>query len=509
MCAERPKDWDRYLPALLFSYREAPQESLGFSPFELLYGRTVRGPLSILRELWSREHNKEEVKTTYQYVVDLRNRLEKTCQLAQDELVRSAKRYKKYYDVRTRDRKFTEGEQVLVLLPTDNNKLLVQWQGPFRVTKKIGRNDYVVDRNGTEKIYHANLLKRYITRELKGKPNHVSAYLELASACELDCQYLKEELEEVEFPPIEPNEGACDVNISKRCNEGEVRKVKQMLEEFSDVLTDLPGRTNLIEYEMKLTTTDPIRSKPYAVPHAKRDLLKQEIEKMLRMGVIEKSSSSYASPVVLVPKADGSLRFCIDYRKLNSITIFDPEPIPNVEDLFSKLSSGKYFSKLDLAKGYWQIPVKQCDRDKTAFVTSEGGLFQFTVLPFGTVNAPAVFTRMMRLFLEGFSNVVNYIDDCLIFSDTFENHLVHVRSVLERLREVGLTARPTKCVIAEKSLEFLGHVVGEGKLRPVPGKVEAIVNAKEPQTKKEVRSFWVWLGITENLYRISLPLRHH
>ena len=96
MCAERPRDWDRYLPALLFSYREAPQESLGFSPFELLYGRSVRGPLAILRELWSKENDQEEVKTTYEYVVDLRNRPERTCQLARDELEKSAKRYKKY-----------------------------------------------------------------------------------------------------------------------------------------------------------------------------------------------------------------------------------------------------------------------------------------------------------------------------------------------------------------------------------------------------------------------------
>ena len=126
MCAERRKDWDRYLPALVFAYREAPQESLGFSPFELLYGRTVRGPLTILRELWVADASEEEVKTTYEYVIDLRNRLEFTCRMAQEELSKASGRYKKYYDTRTKDRKFVKGDRVLVLLPTDSNKLLLQ-----------------------------------------------------------------------------------------------------------------------------------------------------------------------------------------------------------------------------------------------------------------------------------------------------------------------------------------------------------------------------------------------
>ncbi|XP_038054655.1 uncharacterized protein LOC119726874 [Patiria miniata] len=409
MCVERPKDWDRYLPALLFSYREAPQESLGFSPFELLYGRTVRGPLAILRELWSKENDEEEVKTTYEYVVELRNRLERTCQLAQDELAKSAKRYKKYYDVRTRDRKFTKGDKVLVLLPTDSNKLLVQWQGPFEVTKKVGKNDYVIDKQGKDKIYHANLLKKYVERQ-NDEITHASACLENVGAGILndhDCEVL----DEVEFPPVKPKETVQNVHISDKCDKNEVGQVKELLDEFHDVLTDVPGKTNLVEYTMKLTTSDPVQSKPYAVPHARRDSLKHEIDEMLQMRVIEKSTSPYASPIVLVPKSDGSLRFCIDYRKLNSVTIFDPEPIPNIEDLFSKISKGTWFTKLDLSKGYWQIPIKESDRDKTAFITSEGGLFQFTVLPFGMVNAPAVFTRMMRLLLEGFDNVINYIDD--------------------------------------------------------------------------------------------------
>ena len=119
MCNERPKDWDRYIPALLFAYRESTQDSLGFSPFQLMYGRTVRGPLTILNELWTGNIPDEEVKTTHQYVIDLQERLESTCELAREELTKSSARYKKYYDTRTKDRKFEVGDLALVLLPTE------------------------------------------------------------------------------------------------------------------------------------------------------------------------------------------------------------------------------------------------------------------------------------------------------------------------------------------------------------------------------------------------------
>lgn len=159
MCSERPSDWDRYLPALLFAYREAPQESLGFSPFELLYGRTVRGPLCILKELWTGTNINDEVKTTYQYIVDLRERLDSTCKIAQEELAKSSKRYRRYYNARAKERKFKVNDDVLLLLPTEHNKLTMQWKGPFRIVGKVAQNDYKIDIRGNGKTFHANLLK--------------------------------------------------------------------------------------------------------------------------------------------------------------------------------------------------------------------------------------------------------------------------------------------------------------------------------------------------------------
>ncbi|XP_053407213.1 uncharacterized protein LOC128559482 [Mercenaria mercenaria] len=165
MCSERPRDWDRYLNAMLFAYREVPQESLGFSPFELLYGRTIRGPITVLRELWAGKTENDEVKTTYQYVMDLQEKLEDTCKIAQQQLAKSSARYKKYYNRKARDRRFKAGSKVLVLLPTKHNKLLLHWKGPYVVVEVVNRLDYRIDVDGKLKTFHANMLKQYCERK--------------------------------------------------------------------------------------------------------------------------------------------------------------------------------------------------------------------------------------------------------------------------------------------------------------------------------------------------------
>ncbi len=167
LCNEQPRQWPRYINAVLFAYREVPQESTGFSPFELLYGRTVRGPIQILKELWTKEVEEDEVKTSYQYVVELRERLDQTLKIAKESLQNSQVRYKKYFDKKTKERNFQPGEDVLVLLPTNNNKLLMQWKGPYKVEKIVNKNDYVITIGSKSKVYHANLLRKYLRKEEK------------------------------------------------------------------------------------------------------------------------------------------------------------------------------------------------------------------------------------------------------------------------------------------------------------------------------------------------------
>ncbi|XP_041482248.1 uncharacterized protein LOC121429309 [Lytechinus variegatus] len=510
MCQECPKDWDRYLPALLFAYREVPHESLGYSPFELMYGRTVRGPMTILKELWSTEVPEEEVKSIYQYVIDLQERLESTCELARKELTKASTKYKTHFDVKAKERRFECGDQVLLLLPTSSNKLLMHWRGPYEVVKRVARNNYKLMVNGKEKTYHANLLKRYVEREHADGSQEVSAPADQVAAIHIvDEGDESDGSARIIFPAVEQTESIDDVEFGDDVPVDMRTQMQALFREFTDVMTDVPGKTDIISHSVELTSAEHIRSRPYPVPQALRQTIREEVETMLRMGVIEKSTSPYASPVVIVKKKDGKNRFCVDYRKINAKTVIDNEPIPNIDQLIADIGDAKYFTKIDLSKGYWQIPVVEEDRGKTAFVTPDGQ-YEFLVLPFGMVNAPAVFTRMMRKVLDELPHVLHYIDDILIYSSSWEEHLEDVRRVLSRLRESHLTARPSKCHAACSSVEFLGHIVGQGEVKPTPEKIKQVLSSSRPTTKREVRSFLGLVGyyrkFIPNMATIATPL---
>ncbi|XP_041483470.1 uncharacterized protein LOC121430260 [Lytechinus variegatus] len=489
MCAEKPTDWDRYLGALLFAYREAPQASLGFSPFELIYGRRVRGPLTLLKELWTGESPHDETRSTYEYVFELQNKLQDTCKLAHEHLKKAKESQQAYYNKKSRNRSFAVGDKVLLLLPTANNKLLLHWKGPFPVVGRQGQSDYKIDLNGQIKTFHANLLKAYHERNEAAAmiTQDFDIPLPNKSVC---CQ----------TPALTAKEGPSQVHVNEELSETQKTQLREVLGEYADVLTDLPGKTDVMTHDIQLTSSEPFRKKQYPIPHALQTTVRKEVEDMLTMEIIEPSQSPYASPIVLIDKKDGSKRFCIDFRTLNRMTVFDAEPLPDPEHIFASISQDCYFSKLDLTKGYWQVPVAESAKPYTAFLTP-AGLFQFRMMPFGLVNAPATFTRMMRQVLQGLEKTDNFIDDILIHTKTWENHIEVLTALLERLRSVHLTAKPSKCEVGCQSLEFLGHVVGKGTLRPQSDKLLKIQDAKPPRTKKELRSFLGFVGY----YRRFIP----
>ena len=504
LASDRPKDWDRYINAALFAYREAPQESLGFSPFELLFGRTVRGPMTILRELWTKDIVDEEVKTTYQYVVDLREKMENTIALAHQNLAKSSERYKMYYDKKAKPRNFQEGDKVLLLLPTKRNKLELKWQGPFEVVNSKGCNNYTVDIGSSQKTYHANLLKKYYVREI---PTEKVGLLECAVSAVIgedddeEAHNMPVVEPKIELPCLKQTETYRDVEINTEISQPQKKEVVTLLREYQDVLTDVPGKTNMYTYDIKVNSQTPIRRKPYPVPQAMKATLHEEVKGMLDAGIIEPSDSPYCSPSVVVKKKDGSNRYCVDYRALNNITVFDAEPMPRIDDLFQQIGKEcAYVTKIDLSKGYWQIPLSEQSKPLTAFAT-ELGLMQFKVMPFGLQCAPAVFSRLMRKVLHGLVNVQNYIDDIIIHNSIWEDHLQNIKTVLQRLRESGITARPSKCHIGLPEVEFLGHKIGSGKLSPTLDKIEAIRDARPPENKKQLRSF---LGLA-SFYRRYVP----
>ncbi|KAK7110259.1 hypothetical protein V1264_014164 [Littorina saxatilis] len=493
LCSEQPRQWHRYINALLFAYREVPQESTGFSPFELMYGRTVRGPMQILKELWTKDVDTPEVKNSYQYVFELREKLEETLEIARENLRKSQDSGKHYYDRKAVNRKFTPGNKVLILLPTDHNKLLMQWKGPYEVEAVVGINDYKVNVGKKSKIYHANLLKLYVERP----PEAVQVAASVEEPAELD-EFDGEEL--LELGDFHKKEGVDDVKLGPDLTEDQQKELHDFMGDFTHRFSDVPGSTSLVEHEVHLTSDVPVRSKPYPIPFQARESLKKDIDNMLKMGVIRESSSPYSSPVVVVKKKDGTNRVCIDFRKVNKITVFDPEPMPTATDLFRQLTGSKIFSKIDLSKGYWQIPVREEDIPKTAFATPDG-TYECLRMPFGMVNSGATLTRGMRKMLKGMKNVVYYWDDLLVHTETFAEHLETLRELFSRLTKANLTVRPSKCILGTDNVDFIGHSLKEGQKGLLLENVTKILNAPRPETKKQVRSF---LGLA-GYYREFIP----
>ena len=245
-------------------------------------------------------------------------------------------------------------------------------------------------------------------------------------------------------------------------------------------------------------------AKPVKIPARRRvwsqaEMIEKEVEKMLESGVIRKSNSPWASPVVIVDKKDGTKRICIDFREVNKITIKDAYPAPHIEETLDPLSKATFISTLDLLSGYWQTPLRPEDMCKTAF-TTPSGLYEYTVLPMGLTNAPSSFQRNMEWVLEGLLDVICkvYIDDIIIYSNTWEEHLEHLQVVFERIRKYGMMAKLPKCQFIKKSVKVLGLMVRKGEISPDPDKIEAIKKMPVPKDRKELRTF---LGLSGHYRR--------
>lgn len=491
---DEPGKWDKLLPYLLFAYREVPQETTGFSPFELLYGRYVRGPLGILRESLEEDEADSQLQpSVLSYILETREKLAKMADIVSENEEVSKIEQKRYYDRKARHRSFEVGDKVLVLLPTSTKKLLAQWKGPVSVTEKVSPVDYRVQYdNGVRKVYHINMLKRWIERD---DDNVVSDEKVMTAVCHADSS--DDDDEWIGNPLLHVRDTVNDVTISQRLTQKQKGELQDCLDQFSSVLSNVPGRTSLLKHRVVTTSEIPVFQKPYQIPHALRNEVKRELSVMLEAGIVEQSVSPYASPVVIIPKKDQSIRFCVDYRRLNAVTQFDPEPNAQIEEIIDRLGEAKYLSKLDLTKGYWQILLDNEAKEKSAFITPFGH-YQFTVMPFGMMNSAATFNRLVRKILMGHEEYSDaFIDDIIIFSKDWNSHVGHVKAVLTSIQNAGLTANPKKCEFAARELEFLGHLVGNGQVKPTSDKVQAILNIPVPTKKKEVRSF---LG-SINFYR--------
>lgn len=263
---------------------------------------------------------------------------------------------------------------------------------------------------------------------------------------------------------------------------------------FSTSFTDI-GRTDLVKHEIKLTDNIPVKEPYRRIPPGMYEEVRQHLKEMLEAGAIRKSQSSYCSNVVLVKKSDGSLRFCIDLRKLNNKTIKDAYTLPRVEETIDTLIGSKYFTKLDLRSGYWQVEIKEEDKHKTAFSLGPLGFYECNRMAFGLTNAPATFQRLMETCMGDIHlrECLIFLDDILVFSQSFDDHLKRLEGVFEKLEKHNLKLKPSKCEFFMSEVKYLGHIVSEEGVKTDPDKIEALKSWPVPKNIKELRSF---LGFT-------------
>jgi len=336
------------------------------------------------------------------------------------------------------------------------------------------------------------MLKQYFKRDsLDAEGEGIAAEMVAAAVLEED----SDDPLEINLP-CDKEETVEDVHINPELDTRQKDTLVKMLHEFGDIFSIKPGCTNIAEHPIILTDSNPVRCKSYPIPHALRDCMKDEVEKMLELYIIEESNSPYSSQLLMVRKKDGTNHPVVDYRRLNRITVFDAEPMPVAEDIYARLAKAKYISKMDFVKGYWQIPMVAEDKQKTAFSTPFG-LYQFKRMPFGLQNAGATYRRMMRKVLHGLQASDNFVDNVLSFTSEWDNHLAELKQVFTRVRNARLTVKPSECYFGYSEVEFLGHLVGNGQLTTTADKTECIANASRPQTKRQLRAL---LGLTSVLH---------
>jgi hypothetical protein len=271
-----------------------------------------------------------------------------------------------------------------------------------------------------------------------------------------------------------------------------------LLAGYSDIFGKSKNKVNQTTvYQAEINLVDgalPVKFAPYRVGPKQKEIVDREVKAMLEADVIRPSRSPWGARVLLVNKKDGSTRFCVDYRALNDLTKTEVYPLPRIDDTLACFEGKTVFSTMDMQSGYWQVPVAEKDKSKTAFITHQG-LFEFNVMPFGPKNAPGYFQRMMDEVLADIKwiSVIVYIDDLIVFSRNFADHITDLTRVFERLRDHELTLKLSKCHFFQEKVEYLGHVVSKDGIAPNPDKIKAVAEAKPPTSVKAVQSF---LGLT-------------
>ena len=324
LAEENPSEWDTLLTPTLFALRQMPNASTSFPPFELMYGRKVRGPIDVIADSCSdRNEENDELIHAYSYAQKLKAIIKKSNKTASQAVKNNSQKQKDYADQHSQYRSFKRGQKVMILLPKNNSRIYHNYQGPFQIINKKGDN-YFFRINNSIRCYHANLLKTWFER----KPSEDIRLATLAFIPMSEEEEMEEKEAKIEYLTNKSTQNFKNVELDENLTPTQRAEVKDVLSKFQKTLTDVPGRTDVLEHDIRLTDPRPFKVHQYPTPFRAKEAIEKEIETMLEQEIIRPSSSPYCSPITVVSKPDGNIRLCIDFRKLNSITIFGNEPIP-------------------------------------------------------------------------------------------------------------------------------------------------------------------------------------
>ena len=394
--------------------------------------------------------------------------------------------------------KLVPGDLVLALETVDGKPLHVRYSGPHKVLKQTSNVDYLVEFLGTRKVHrnlHVNMLRKYFVRTEFNAVTH--------------CEVSRNEQGESVFSFNQPTEDDLldDDNLLTILHPTSVTDsilddklshlpilhrsdMKNLLLEHKHVFSDKPGLAKVDPHEIRLKPdAKVVRLAPYRVAPHVQDKLRVEIANLLKDGLIQEAESEWASPTIVISKPDKSIRAVIDYRQANEQFVGDSYPIPHIDTLISRIGTCCILSKIDLTRGFYQIPLAQSSRKFTAFVCPFG-TYVWTRLPYGLKTSPTKFQRIMNQVLAGLEAFcVVYIDDIIAFSKTWKEHVIHVRLVLQRLAAYYLTGKLSKSDFGKPSLDFVGHLVGQGQMTPRDAKIKDLADAAHPVNRKQLHSF--------------------
>ena len=469
-------DWLTVLPLALSAVRSIPNRSTGFSPAELVYGRNPRSILDVLHEGWTNpDYRPIDIPTWIQTLNDqleiirdsaaLQNHLSKT---KQNKKINSKRKIRKY----------KVNDKVFVRIPGTRAALQASWEGPFLIAKHVPPLNYeVTDDAGTwTRTVHLNNIRSYKPTSFIS-PNNL---LTINAA-----NVVAEETTELSHI-IEPTEPEY-----ARCSDFDESQIELFKHNNQDSFVAVPCTANVEPHTIKLVPdAKPSSKPPYQVPIHLRPQVNAEIDKLVDHGIIEPSDdTTWCAPLVSVRKPDGSIRLCVDFRELNQVTPLDRHMIPTLPSILDSVGKASVLSKIDLTSGFHQIPLDPEVKNLTTFLTPKGK-FRFLRMPFRLKNASSHFQRVMERVLQPVSDFAAvYIDDIIVFSNSWTEHLEHLEAVFQCFQNAGLTAKRSKCSFGMTSLEYLGHKILSGTMAVPQHRATALANFRRPTTKKGLRSF--------------------